>query len=76
MKVLHNIEIAKVKMLTDDKVAEYTAMVAEKYPSLNDCWGAMDGLKVGLETAGDKTKQNRFYISLIQDSKVSVSSCM
>ena len=31
MKVLCNIEIANIKMSMDNKVAEYTAMVAEKY---------------------------------------------
>ena len=61
LKVLHNVEAAKVKLPTDDEVAEYIRMVSEKYPSLNDCWGAMDGLKVGLEAAGDEATQNRFY---------------
>ena len=61
LKVLRYVEEAKVKMPTNEEVTTYTEMVAQKYPSLNDCWGAMDGLKVGVECAGDEVTQNRFY---------------
>ena len=61
MKVLCNVEEAKVKMPADNEVTESICMISEKYPSLNECWGAMDGLKVGLEAAGDEATENRFY---------------
>ena len=55
----------------DNEVAEYTTMVSENYASLNECWGAMDGLKVGLESAGDEETQNRFYDSWKCDHYIS-----
>ena len=61
IKVLRNVDAAKVKMPSDDDVTTYVDMIQDKYPALTNCWGAMDGLKIGLEAAGDKQTQSRFY---------------
>ena len=61
IKVLRNVDAAKVKMPTNDDIAEYTSMVQDIYPALTNCWGAMDGLKIELEAAGDEQKQSHFY---------------
>ena len=61
IKVLRNVDAAKVKMPSDDDVTTYVNMIQDKYPALTNCWGAMDGLKIGLEAAGDKQTQSRFY---------------
>ena len=61
IKVLRNVDAAKVKMPSDDDVTTYVDMIQDKYPALTNCWGAMDGLKIGLEAAGDEQTQSRFY---------------
>ena len=61
IKVLRNVDAAKVKMPSDDDVTTYVDMIQDKYPALTNCWGAMDGLKIGLEAAGDEQAQSRFY---------------
>ena len=61
IKVLRNVDAAKVKMPSDDDVTTYVDMIQDKYPALKNCWGAMDGLKIGLEAAGDEQTQSRFY---------------
>ena len=54
-------EEAKVKMPEVEEVVEFTSMISAKYLSLPNVWGAMDGLKVMLEAAGDDRMQNMFY---------------
>jgi hypothetical protein len=61
IQVLHNHPLAKVRMPTDEEVAEYELAISAKYPALPHCWGAIDGLKVQLQKAGHKTTQNNFY---------------
>ena len=52
---LWGVNAAKVRMPTDNEVAMYMEMIQDQYPALSNCWGAMDGLKVGLEATGDVT---------------------
>ena len=52
---------ASPSMPSDDDVRRYETMIQVKYPSLIHCWGAMDGLKLEIESSGDPTKQNMFY---------------
>ena len=71
IKVLRNVNAAKVKMPSDDEVATYVDMIQDKYPALTNCWGAMDGLKIGLEAAGDEQTQSCFYNSWKCDHYIS-----
>ena len=58
-------------MSTHEEVENYTEMVANKYPSLQNVWGAMDGLKVMLEAAGEDVVQNMYYNGLKCDHYIS-----
>ena len=58
---LWDVNAAKVRMPTDNEVAMYMEMIQDQYPALSNCWGAMDGLKVGLEAAGDEQVQSQYY---------------
>jgi hypothetical protein len=40
---------------------EIVLSINEKYPALYNCWGAMDGLKLRVEKAGDYQIQNLFF---------------
>ena len=61
IRVLEGLEAAKVKLPTTEEVRKFQAMISAKYPSLPDCWGAMDGLKIEIEVPKDEDKQNMFY---------------
>ena len=61
LRVLEQMEEAKVKMPTIDEVQMFQRMISTKYPSLQDCWGAMDGLKIEIEVPKDEDTQNMFY---------------
>ena len=58
-------------MPTDDELDEFVAAIAVKYPALTNCWGAMDGLKLRLERAGDNNMQNNYYNGWTHDHYVS-----
>jgi hypothetical protein len=61
---------SRVAMPTDDELQEFIAAIEAKYPSLKDCWGAMDGLKLRLQQAGDNRIQRIFYNSWTHDHYV------
>lgn len=63
--------LAKVEMPTDAEVQQFTQVISSKYPSLHDCWGAMDGLKLTLESCDDADMQNCFYNGWTHDHYVS-----
>jgi DDE superfamily endonuclease len=71
VKVLRGDPLAKVMMPTEDEICEFEAVILAKYPALTQCWGAMDGLKLLLERAGDETTQNNFYNGWTHDHYVS-----
>jgi len=52
---------AKVKMPTLEEATAYVNVISEKYPSLTNVWGAMDGLKIDIEQSSDALTQNGFY---------------
>ena len=58
-------------MPTDDELDEFIATIAVKYPALTNCWGAMDGLKLRLERAGNNNMQNNYYNGWTHDHYVS-----
>jgi len=71
VKVLWNDPLAKVTVPNDVEIREFEAAIASKYPALTNCWGAMDGLKLRLERAGNQRVQNMFYNGWTHDHYVS-----
>jgi hypothetical protein len=61
VKVLKDDPLAKVTIPTDLEIRDFEVAIASKYPAFTNCWGAMDGLKLRLERAGDQRIQNMFY---------------
>jgi DDE superfamily endonuclease len=59
--VLLDVAEAQIRMPSDEKIREYQDAIKIKYPSLQHCWGAMDGVKINIEAPGDDIKQSRFY---------------
>ncbi len=58
-------------MPTQDEICTYQAAIHAKYPVLTTVWGAMDGLKLLLESATDEETQNKFYNGWTHDHYVS-----
>jgi hypothetical protein len=48
-------------MPSEEEVDDFIEAINMKYPALTNCWGAMDGLKVWLEKAGNSQIQNIFF---------------
>jgi hypothetical protein len=61
VKVLLTHEDAVVRLPTADEATLFATMINQKYPLITNCWGAMDGLKLTLQRAGNETQQNNFY---------------
>ena len=61
VKVLLTHEDAVVRLPTADEATLFATMINQKYPLITNCWGAMDGLKLTLQQAGNETQQNNFY---------------
>jgi DDE superfamily endonuclease len=62
---------AVVCLPTEDELQSFVDAVALKYPALVNCWGAMDGLKIRLEKAGNPRVQNLFYNGWTHDHYIS-----
>jgi hypothetical protein len=71
VKILRDEPLAKVQMPTENEVTEFEKAIKAKYPALKKCWGAMDGLKLRLERAGDDDTQNIFYNGWTHDHYIS-----
>jgi hypothetical protein len=52
---------AQVKMPSNDDIRIFINMISSKYPTLADCWGAMDGVKLPIQIAGEDVIQSYFY---------------
>lgn len=61
VRVLKDHPKSKVRMPTDEEIQDYIQAICSKYPSLQDVWGAMDGLKLYLQRAGGPTEENKYY---------------
>jgi hypothetical protein len=70
-KILRNNPHAQVRIPTDEEIAEFEAVITEKYPALEHCWGAMDGLKLRLGRSGNDQTQNMFFNGWTHDHYVS-----
>jgi hypothetical protein len=70
VKVLRYHPSAIVVLPTDGEVQNFTNAIQQKYPSLRNCWGAMDGLKLLLQKSGNDEQQNNFYNGWTHDHYV------
>jgi len=61
LKALLHMDEAKVRMPTLEESTTYVNVISQKYPSLTNVWGAMDGLKIDIEQSSDALTQNGFY---------------
>jgi hypothetical protein len=71
IQALNSNELAVVALPTAEELQRFVAAVTRKYPALQNCWGAMDGLKIRLECAGNSKMQNLFYNGWTQDHYIS-----
>ena len=71
VRILRDDPLAKVIKPTQDEIRQFEKAILSKYPALKRCWGAMDGLKLRLERAGDDDTQNNFYNGWTHDHYVS-----
>ena len=71
IQALRSNELAVVALPTEEELQRFVAAVTRKYPALHNCWGAMDGLKVRLECAGNSKMQNLFYNGWTHDHYIS-----
>ncbi len=71
VKVLRDDPHAKVMIPSDMEIRSFEAAIVAKYPALTNCWGAMDGLKLRLQRAGDQRVQNMFFNGWTHDHYVS-----
>jgi hypothetical protein len=70
-KVLRADQHAIVSMPSEEEVDDFIGAINMKYPALTNCWGAMDGLKVRLEKAGNSQIQNIFFNGWTHDHYIS-----
>jgi hypothetical protein len=58
---LLQINAAKVEMLTLHMIRVFKEFIQVKYPLLVHCWGALDGVKIGIQKPSDDVGQSHFY---------------
>jgi hypothetical protein len=71
LKMLRSDPLAIVSMPTADEIESFVSAISAKYPALTNCWGAMDGLKIRLEKAGNPNVQNVFFNGWTHDHYIS-----
>lgn len=71
VRILRDDPLAKVMLPTEHEIWQFEEAIVLKYPALERCWGAMDGLKLRLEKAGDEGTQNNFYNGWTHDHYIS-----
>jgi DDE superfamily endonuclease len=75
VKVLQDQPEARVEMPNGAEIESFQKAINDKYPSLTNVWGSMDGLKLYLQQAGRKDGrgdvQNYFYNGWTHDHYVS-----
>jgi DDE superfamily endonuclease len=71
LKMLRSDPLASVSMPTAEEIDGFVSAVTAKYPALTNCWGAMDGLKIRLERAGNSRVQNIFFNGWTHDHYIS-----
>jgi hypothetical protein len=71
LRVLQEDPNGAVVMPDHDEIDRFVLSINEKYPALYNCWGAMDGLKLCVEKAGDYQIQNLFFNGWQHDHYIS-----
>ncbi len=71
IKALFDHPTARVELPTEAEIRAFEATIHSKYNLLPDVWGAMDGVKLLLESTGLGDEQNNYYNSWKQDHYVS-----
>jgi len=66
---------ASISIPTNEKIEQYKQAIKDKHPNLDGVWCAMDGLKLMLDRAGDRTEENMFYNGWTHDHYVSNVIC-
>ena len=75
VKVLQNHTMARVKIPSSEKIAEYKGMICNRHKNLQDVWCTMDGLKIKLEQSGDALIQEQYYNGWTHNHYVSSVIC-
>jgi len=47
--VLMGVEKTRIKLLKDNKKRVFRVVIWSKFPTLQHCWGSMDGVKLQIE---------------------------
>ncbi len=71
IKALFNHPAAKVQLPTEEEIRAFETTINEKYNLLPNVWGALDGLKLLLESTGDGDEQNNFFNGWTHDHYIS-----
>ena len=61
MKCLMNDEDAKLEQPSPEQIEIFRNTIAEKYPVLQNVWGAIDGLKLHVQESSNYYLQNQFF---------------
>lgn len=64
--VLSQMKEAAVEMPSVEEARSLATFIESKYPALEGVWGAMDGLKVMVETSGDPIEQSYYFNGWLQ----------
>ena len=75
VQVLKSDENARVVIPSAEKVEEYKAAIAAKYPVLHNVWATMDGLKLRIQQASTTEKQALYYNGWKHDHFVTAVMC-
>ena len=75
VQVLKSDEYARVAIPSAEKIEEYKAAIAEKYPVLENVWATMDGLKLRIQQASTTEKQALYYNGWKHDHFVTAVLC-
>jgi len=70
LKILKSLDGAKVQMPPLDDINEFKRVIIDKYPSLEDVWFVVDGLKLTLERPRHGRIQSCFYNGWTHDHYV------
>jgi hypothetical protein len=73
--VLQDHPMAKVQILSSEKIEEFKDMVHRQHPYLSDIWCTMDGLKLMFEHSGDALIQEPFYNGWVHDHYLTSVMC-
>jgi hypothetical protein len=59
--LLSSLKEAKVQLPSDEMIRYFQNVITSKYPTLVDCWGAIDGVKLPIQKARNELLQSYYY---------------